>query len=140
MVLGLLSPTSREIGAHNVTVHSNGSAGYTVHVSRRSTTTGANGHVFADVPGTNSSPLPWPGSGTEGLGYTTSAVNLSGTPTRFSGPLWAAFTTGAGEVMYRASPVPDGDSACVAIAASRAGNTPAGVYNATITYTLVAAF
>jgi alpha-tubulin suppressor-like RCC1 family protein len=142
--LGHMSSTAAHpIGGQSLNVATNAASGYTVSVSYSAAMSGASsGHPFANVGGTNASPVAWPANGTEAFGYTTESSSLSGTSARFHSNKWASLTTSGQEIMRNTTtPGVAGDTNCIAFQASEAANTPAdAAYTTTVLYSVLPLF
>jgi hypothetical protein len=142
--LGHIASTSvHPIGGQSLNVATNAASGYTVSVSYSAAMLGASsGHPFANVGGTNASPVTWPANGTEAFGYTTESSSLSGTAARFHSNKWASLTASGQEIMRNTTtPGVAGDTNCIAFQASEAANTPADTaYTTTVLYSVAPLF
>src|SRR5664280_905918 len=142
--LGHIASTSvHPVGGQSLNVATNAASGYTVSVSYGAAMLGASsGHPFANVGGTNASPVAWPANGTEAFGYTTESSSLSGTAGRFHSNKWASLTASGQEIMRNTTtPGVAGDTNCIAFQASEAANTPAdAAYTTTVLYSVAPLF
>jgi len=137
------STTAHPIGGQSLNVATNAASGYTVSISYSAAMSGASsGHPFANVGGTNASPVVWPANNTEAFGYTTESSSLSGTAGRFHSNKWASLTASGQEIMRNTTtPGVAGDTNCIAFQASEAANTPAdAAYTTTVLYSVAPLF
>ena len=129
--------TTNGISAHDLSVDTNASGGYTVYIRHTGQLTNGS-DTIANHTGTNAAPTTFPAAGTEAWGYTTEDATLSPTADRFTsagGNKWAGFTTSNEEVVTdSATDVRVGHQVGVA------ATTPAGTYQTTIIYTVAAVF
>ena len=142
--LGTISVSSNTVAAHDLTMTTNASSGYTVYVKydhelRRTSSTTQDIDDLATH--TNATPGSFSGAGTEAFGYTTEDFTLgTGTPNRFSSDKWAAFTTGDLEVAYHDSYV-SATTTRIGYQAGISTETIAGTdYGCQITYTMTSSF
>ena len=140
--LGRLTNISQHpIAGQSLAVTTNGAGGYSVYLSYFGPLTGASSaRLLTNTASTNASPAVWPADGTEAFGYATSSSTLSGTATRFRTNKWARPDTVNAEIMRSTTPVPAGETACLAVQASQAGNTASDAYTGTMMYTAVPSF
>lgn len=144
--LGTLSTGSTKITAHDVSVTTNATSGYTVTVKAladpplsEQTATAENIDKFT---GTNAAPATWSSpAGTaksvnSGLfGYTTNDTTLTGTADRFTsagGNKWAGPTTSALEVAYSTVGVASAETTRLGWQAEVNGLQPPGSYTGTV--------
>jgi hypothetical protein len=131
---GTLSTTTNQIGAHDLTVSTNASGGYTTTVQYTGAlTSGAN--TITDWTGPNDNPTAFPSAGTEAWGYTTNDAALgTGTTTRFgTNNVWAGFSTTAYEVAYSSVAV-SSEATRMGYQAGISGTTESGDYSTTVVY------
>lgn len=117
--LGTLASGSTRIGAHDLTLTTNGLGGYQVTVKQASATAPLTGAVAGNkidpFTGTNAAPALWSSptgtvqnTNTGFFGYTTNDATLSGaSPARFTttANVWAGSTTTASEVAFNSTDV-----------------------------------
>lgn len=145
---GTLNTTVASVAAHDITITTNASNGYTVTASSAATAqagfpplvSGSTDNIDA-FTGTNASPTAWsaPGGSTPDVdtgffGYTTEDATLcTGTANRFTsgGPKYAGFTTTGQELICSATPV---SSETTRVGWKLAINSiqPAGSYTGTV--------
>jgi hypothetical protein len=140
--LNAVNSTTNGVSAHDLTVGTNASGGYSVYIRHtQSLTSGAD--TITDWTGTNAAPTsPFP-TGSEAWGYTSNdGALLTGTANRFTngGDNWSGFSTSTNEL------VGDGTGP-VASATTRVGHqvavdasTEAGTYQTTIIYTAASTY
>jgi len=140
--LGRLTNISQHpIAGQSLAVTTNGAGGYSVYLSYFGPLTGtSSARLLTNTASTNASPAVWPADGTEAFGYATSSNTLSGTANRFRTNKWARPDTVNAEIMRSTTPVPGGETACLAVQASQAGNTASDAYTGTMMYTAVPSF
>ncbi len=130
-----VTDSANAIAAHDVTVSTNASGGYTVYVQYTAVPTNGGSDTITDFTGTNSSPTNFSAAGTEAFGYTTEdAVLATGTPGRFVGGNWAKFTNANLEAIYSDGPVSN-ETIRLGYQVGVAGNTEAGIYTTTVILT-----
>lgn len=135
---GTVSSAANAIAAHDATVGTNASAGYTLYIRYTGALTSTGGATIDDHTGTNASPASFPAAGTEAFGYTTNDSSLgTGTATRFtsSNNLYAKFTTSNLEVAYNAGPTAS-TTHRIGYEVGVSNATEAGSYTTTVIYTL----
>lgn len=139
---GTLSSGTPRIAAHDLTIVTNATNGYTVTVRGLTNPVLQSGSNDIDeFTGTNASPTNWsaPAGTTANVntgyfGYTTNDSSLgTGTPNRFtsSGPNWAGTTTSAAEVAYSPNGVTT-ETTRLGWQAEINGLQPAGNYSGTV--------
>jgi hypothetical protein len=141
---GVLSSGSTKIAAHDVSVFTNSTNGYSVTVKALADPPLVDGSNNIDAfSGTNSTPTTWSspaGSAanvnTGFFGYTTNDATLgTGTASRFTasgGNKWAGTTTSPLEVAYSAAGVPSAEVTRVGWQAEVNGLQPPGTYTGTV--------
>lgn len=140
---GTLVVSTPTIAAHQVTVTTNASGGFTTTVRQDGNLRTITSAEISTVPGTNASPSSWPGSITTGrFGYHSSDEDLcTGSATRFStNNTWAALDTVPYEVGCNMSPVPSGETTTVTYKLEVGGLQDSGQYANVITYITSAQF
>lgn len=132
------------VSAHDLEVTTNASGGYVVYLRHSGDLANAASDTISAHTGTNAAPTAFPSAGTEAWGYTTEDGSLTGgTADRFTtggGDLWAGFTTTNQPVMDNPSATAGTDSNGVAHQVGISTSTPAGNYQTTIIYTIVATY
>jgi len=137
----LIATSQHPIAAQSLGVTTNGAGGYSVYISYLGQLAGASsGALFTNTASTNATPALWPADGTEAFGYSTSSSSLGGTANRFRTNKWARLDTVNAEIMKNTTPVPAGETNCVAYQASIAATTRADSYTGTMVYTAVPSF
>lgn len=140
--LGTVTASTNGIGAHDLTVTTNASSGYTVYV-RYSDQPTSGSNTIDDHTGTNASPASFSSAGTEAFGYTTNDSSLgTGTADRFTssgGNKWGKFTSSNLEVAYSSSAV-SSDTTRVGYQVGISGTTEAGSYTTTVILTALPAY
>lgn len=139
---GSLIMDTPAVGAHAVTVTTNGASGYTTTLQQDHDLQTGGSATIAGVSGTNASPAAWPGVITDGrFGYhTTDSVLCTGSTNRFSSNnTYAAVTTSAEEVACSTGPVTSEQTTLVYKLQVGALQT-AGSYTNTLTYITTAKF
>jgi hypothetical protein len=136
---GAMTTTDNKVGAHNLTVTTNATNGYTVYVKYDDQLTHTNAtNKIANISHTNAEPGAFTSAGTEGFGYTTEDSSLgTGTADRFTstpGDKWAAYTASDAEVVYHNAAVTD-QTTKVGYRLTVALTTLMGAYTSTVTYT-----
>jgi hypothetical protein len=134
-----------QVGAHDLTVSTNATNGYSVTVKTLDDPPLADmSNNIDNFTGTNSSPVTWsaPTSATANVntgyfGYTTEDSSLSAAAadrfTSSGGNKWSGFTTTPAEVIYRAnSTVGAGETTRLGWIAEVNSNQPAGEYRGTV--------
>lgn len=141
---GTLSNGVPKIAAHDLSVVSNSTNGYTVTVKATASPPLVDGtNNIDEFTGTNASPSTWssPAGSTANtntgfFGYTTNDASLgTGTATRFTssgGNKWAGTTTSPLEVAYSATGVSSAEVTRVGWQAEVNGLQPAGSYTGTV--------
>lgn len=140
---GALTVSTPAVAAHQVSVTTNATGGYTTTVRQDGDLRTPSSDSISAVSGTNASPAAWPGSITTGrFGYHTSDEALcTGSTTRFSSNnTWAALDTAAYEVGCNTAAVPAGETTTVTYKLEVGGVQPNGDYSNTITYISSAQF
>lgn len=132
-----VSPSTNVVAAHDLSIGTNASNGYTVFTRYTQELQNGSADVIDDHTGTNATPTVFPsGTTTEAFGYTTDDATLgTGTAGRFISNKWAAFTTSDVELAYSATPT--SDTVRVGYQVSVADTTPAGAYQTTVIYSAV---
>lgn len=105
---GTLASGSTKVAAHDVTITTNATNGYSLTVNALTNPPLADGTNNIDYfTGTNATPTTWssPAGSSENVntgfvGYTTDSTTLSGSAARFSSNKWAGLTTTADQVGY----------------------------------------
>lgn len=139
---GSLIPSTPSIAAHQVTVTTNASGGFTTTVQQDGNLRTNTSKEISPVTGTNAAPGTWPGSITTGrFGYHSSDENLcTGTTTRFStNNTWAALANTPYEVGCNTTPVA-GETTTITYKLEVGNIQDAGLYANTITYITTAQF
>jgi len=139
-----LSTGAPKIGAHDLTVTTNATNGYTVTVKATATPPLVDASNNIDeFTGTNASPTVWSApAGTSSsvntgfFGYTTNDATLgTGTATRFTsagGNKWSGTTTSPLEVAFSSTSVAAGDTVRVGWEAEVNASQPTGSYTGTV--------
>lgn len=138
-----VNASTNGVSAHDVSVTTNATNGYSVYLRHTGDLTNANSDTIDNHTGTNASPSAFPAAGTEAWGYTTEDGSLEALSVdRFTNPgnLWAGFTTSNAEVLYNSAAVPGTETVRVGHQVGVSSNTEAGTYQTTIVYTVVATF
>lgn len=132
--LGTVTTDANAVAAHDLTVGTNASNGYTVYI-RYTGQPEYGTETITDHSGTNTSPTSFSAVGTEAFGYTTEDSTLgTGTADRFDANNWAAFTTENLEVAYNNGPVND-ETTRIGYQVGIAADTAAGNYTTTVILT-----
>ncbi len=133
---GTVTTSTDVVAAHDLTVTTNATNGYTLYTRYTGQLTNGSGATIDDVSGTNATPASFDTG--EAFGYTTNDATLSSAPvdrfTSSGGNKWASFTTSNAEVAYADSAV-DTDTTRVGYQVGIAGTTEAGTYTTTVVYT-----
>lgn len=141
---GSLTTASNGISAHDLEVSTNAAGGYSVYIRHTSDLQTASASTISVHGGNNASPTAFSAPGTEAWGYTTEDSSLSGgSPDRFTsagGDKWAGFNTVNEEVVYNNVAAPSTETTRVGHQVGIAADTPAGSYQTTIVYTIVATY
>jgi hypothetical protein len=145
---GTVTSSSTATSAHDLQVSTNAAGGYTVYIRHQEPfqTIGGSTITWSSSPGSNTTPLAFPSAGTEAWGYTTEDSSLStgsGAADRFTssgGNKWARFETSNEEVIYNTVGSGTVETTRVGHQVSIADSTPAGTYQTTIIYTVVATY
>ncbi len=124
------------ISAHDLGVTTNASGGYNVYIRDTGPLTNESSNTIALHAGTNAAPVVFTAAGTEGWGYTTEDADLA----QFAGNLWAGFTTSNELVMTNAAATAGSETSRVGHQVGVAVDTPAGTYETTMIYTIVATY
>lgn len=130
------------VSAHDLTVGTNATSGYTVYIKHTGLLTNGASDTIDNWTGTNLSPTASFPTATEAWGYTTEDTSLSAIgdgANRFGADEWAGFSTSNEEVIYSATPQASEVTRVghqVAVAAS----TEAGTYQTTIVYTAASVY
>ncbi len=124
------------ISAHDLGVTTNASGGYNVYIRDTGPLTNESSNTIALHAGTNAAPVVFTAAGTEGWGYTTEDADL----VQFVGNLWAGFTTSNELVMTNAAATAGSETSRVGHQVGVAVDTPAGTYETTMIYTIVATY
>ncbi len=137
---GTLTAVTNKIAAQDLTVSTNSGVGYTV-ATRYTAAPTINSYTISDLAGApNTAPITFTAAGTEAFGYTTEDATLgTGTPGRFVGNKWAAFTTTNAEVAFNGAPVAN-QTTRVGFQAAISGSTEPGAYTTTVIYTATPAY
>ena len=125
------------VSAHDLSVTTNASGGWTVYIQHTGQLTNSNSDTIDNHSGTNLSPSAM-ANGTEGWGYTTEDTTLSAIgdgANRFGANEFAGFTTSAEEVI-----TDEAGNTRVGHRVDVAAATEAGTYTTNIVYTVVATF
>ncbi len=139
---GSLIPGTPSIAAHQVTVSTNATGGFTTTVQQDGNLRTNTSKEIATVSGTNAAPATWPGSITTGrFGYHSSDEDLcTGTTTRFStNNTWAALASTPYEVGCNTGPV-TGETTTVTYKLEVGNVQEAGQYANVVTYITTAQF
>jgi hypothetical protein len=145
LVFGTLAPSIQEIGAHRLTVDTNGTQGYRVLVGLSGPLENYAGETILGVTGTNGSPTTWATgcalSARSCFGYHTTDGTLEGGSTRFApDDTYARLsTTTVEEVAYSSQPSVNENTDVVYRILIR-GVQAAGSYQTTIRYVSVPIF
>ena len=135
IAFGSLVINSPKVAAHQITVSTNATAGYSTTIQQNADlTSGSN--TISPVSGTNASPASWPGSITTGkFGYhSTDQLLCTGTTTRFAtNNTWAAVETTAYEVACNTAAVSN-EATKVSFKLEIGSNQQAGSYQNTLTF------
>ena len=142
--LGTLSTAGNTVAAHELTMTTNASSGYTVYIkyNHKLYRTASSTQDIDDLAThTNAAPGTFSGPGTEAFGYTTEDFSLgTGTPGRFSSDKWAPFTDSDLEVAYHTGQV-NATTTKIGYQAGISTDTIAGTdYTCQITYTMTSSF
>ena len=124
------------ISAHDLAVTTNASGGYNVYIRHTAQLTNESSDTIANHTGTNAAPSTFPAAGNEAWGYTTEDADLS----QFGANEWAGFTTSNELVMTNAAATAGTDTVRVGHQVGIANSTPAGTYDTTMIYTIVATY
>ena len=144
VAFGTVSDAANQIAAHDLTVSTNATNGYTTNTKDNQVLT-SGGDTITDWTGTNATPTePFASPGTEAFGYTTDDILLgTGDTDRFvttTGGMWAAFEVNTDrEVAYYDNAVQD-QTTRIGYQIGVAATTEAGTYTNTVTYTAVGSF
>ncbi len=131
-----VTTSANGISAHDLAVTTNASGGYNVYLRHTAQLTNQSSDVIANHAGTNAAPTSFTAAGTEGWGYTTEDADL----TQFTANTWAGFTTSNEQVMTNAAATAGSETVRVGQQVGIAVDTPAGTYNTTMIYTIVATY
>lgn len=141
---GVLTTAANGISAHDLEVSTNAAGGYAVYIRHSTDLQTPGGSAINAHSGNNSTPTSFPAAGTEAWGYTTEDSSLSGvTPDRFTssgGNRWAGFSSTNDEVVYETVASPSTQTTRVGHQVGIAADTPAGNYQTSIIYTIVATY
>jgi len=133
---GTVTTSTDVVAAHDLSVTTNATNGYTVYTRYTGPLTNGSGATIDNVTGSNATPASFDTG--EAFGYTTNDATLSASPVdRFTtggGDKWAAFTTSNAEVAYASSAV-DNETTRVGYQVGISGTTEAGTYTTTVVYT-----
>lgn len=139
-----VTASTNGISAHDLQVTTNASGGYVIYLRHTQQLTNAASDTIANHTGTNGSPTAFSGAGTESWGYTTDDSSLTGgTANRFTngGEFWAGFTSSNEPVVDNTAATPGaGETTRVGHQVGIANTTPAGTYQTTLVYTIVATY
>lgn len=139
IALGRVDRTSMAVGAQNLFIATNAANGFSIYARSAGPLNDGRGHSIADIAASASAPAPFPAPGTEAFGYTTDSTSLSGNPTRFAGPRWAALTTSDAEVVHSGG-ASQTASNCIAYGITISRDTVGGYYGTSVIYTAVPSF
>jgi hypothetical protein len=134
---GAITADANAIAAHDLTVTTNATTGYTVKIQYTAKPTKGSDNIDDLATHTNASPGSFSAAGVEAFGYTTNDATLSGedpAPARFSSNKWAMFTVSPLEVAYASAPVA-AEVTRVGYQMGVAPSTVVGEYTTTVTYT-----
>jgi hypothetical protein len=132
----VVTSSANGISSHDLGVTTNASGGYNVYIRHTAQLTNSSSDVIANHAGTNGTPLAFTAAGTEGWGYTTEDTDLS----QFQPNLWAGFSTSNELVMTNSVATAGTETVRVGQQVGIATDTPAGTYQSTIIYTVVAEY
>jgi len=130
------------VSAHDLTVGTNASSGYTVYIRHTGLLTNGSADTINNWTGTNLSPTSSFPTATEAWGYTTADTSLSSVgdgANRFGTNEWAGFSTNNEEVVYSATPQA-AEITRVGHQVAVAASTEAGTYQTTIIYTAASVY
>lgn len=130
------------VSAHDLTVGTNGTSGYTLYIKHTGLLTNGSSDTIDNWTGTNASPTAFPVPGTEAWGYTTEDSSLAGgTADRFTngGPFWAGFST-TNELVADANGPTASTTHSVGHQVGVSAGTEAGTYQTTIVYTVASSY
>lgn len=124
------------ISAHDLAITTNANGGYNVYVRHTGDLQNVNSDVINVHTGTNATPTAFPAAGTESWGYTTEDADLA----QFGSDQWAGFSTSNETVVTNATATAGTETTRVGQQVGIANDTPAGTYQTTIVYTIVATY
>lgn len=124
------------ISAHDLQVTTNASGGYDIYIRHTQQLTNAASDTIANHTGTNGAPTAFPAAGTEAWGYTTADADLA----QFDPGDYAGFTTSNEQVVTNTGATAGAETTRVGHQVGIANTTPAGTYQSTIVYTIVATY
>lgn len=130
------------VSAHDITVGTNASLGYTVYIKHTGLLTNGASDTITNWTGTNLSPTGSFPTAAEAWGYTTQDSSLSAIgdgANRFGSNEWAGFSTTNEEVVYSATPQ-SSETTRVGHQVAVAASTEAGTYQTTIIYTAASVY
>ncbi len=134
--LGTVTPSTNAVAAHDLEVGTNLPGGYTVYIRYTGKPTFGASDIDDLATYTNASPGTFSLAGTEAFGYTTNDSSLgTGTPDRFSGGKWAAFSLTNYEVAYNGTATTSTQTTRVGYQVGVSSSTPAGNYTTTVILT-----
>jgi len=140
--LNAVNSTTNGIAAHDLTVGTNATGGYSVYIKHTALLT-SGGDTIDDWTGTNAAPTSFTAPGTEAWGYTTDdGTLLSGTANRFTNPSsnWSGFSTTTNELVGDNTGPVAADTTRVGHQVAVAASTDAGTYQTTIVYTAASTY
>lgn len=130
------------VSAHDITVGTNASSGYTVYIRHTGLLTNGSSDTIDNWTGTNLSPTGSFPTAAEAWGYTTQDSTLSAIgdgANRFGSDEWAGFSTTNEEVIYSATPQAS-ETTRVGHQVAVDASTEAGTYQTTIVYTAASVY
>jgi hypothetical protein len=130
------------VSAHDLTVGTNASSGYTVYIKHTGLLTNGSADTIDNWTGTNLSPAGSFPTAAEAWGYTTEDSTLSAIGDgagRFGANEWAGFSTTNEEVVYSATPQAS-ETTRVGHQVAVDASTEAGTYQTTIIYTAASVY
>lgn len=138
-----VTTSANGLSAHDLQVTTNASGGYVIYLRHTQQLTNVASDTIANHTGTNGSPTAFSAAGTEGWGYTTDDDTLTGgTADRFTngGIFWAGFSTSNNPVVDNTAATAGSETTRVGHQVGIANSTPAGDYDTTMVYTIVATY
>ncbi|MDX1765880.1 MAG: hypothetical protein R3313_02915 [Candidatus Saccharimonadales bacterium] len=124
------------LSAHDLQVTTNASGGYDIFIRHTAQLTNANSDTIANHTGTNAAPTVFPAAGTEAWGYTSDDTDL----VQWDAGEYAGFSTSNEQVVTNTGATAGSETTRVGHQVGIANTTPAGTYQSTIIYTIVATY